>query len=81
MVSSYAINVYAVWLPESSMIISQYDFDYFLERVFKYELSKSVRELSIPQGINFYIGKRETLISIWVMSSNIFQEKWPFLKG
>jgi len=41
----------------------------FWERVFKYELSKSISELSIPKGIRFYIDEGEIEISKWVMSS------------
>lgn len=37
--------------------------DEFWEKNFKYELNKSIMELSILKGITFYIVKRETLIS------------------
>lgn len=54
--------------------------DEFWERVFKYELSKGIRELSTPKGITLYVEKREILASKWVDEFRDISEQLPPFK-
>lgn len=58
MICRYAINVYAIRFFESSMLKSEYDFWYSFE-ILQYQLSKSMRTLSMSNGLNFWLEKRE----------------------